>query len=75
MYWRKAIVALALFLCGCSTLNPEFSSIYHTKPNNDLDIINAYFMIEDGKIAKASEIFYDLYQNSKDEAFLKLQKE
>lgn len=71
MYWRKAIVALALFLCGCSTLNPEFSSIYHTKPNNDLDIINAYFMIEDGKIAKASEIFYDLYQNSKDEAFLK----
>ncbi|ARR03754.1 MULTISPECIES: lipopolysaccharide assembly protein LapB [Campylobacter] len=71
MYWRKAIVALALFLCGCSTLNPEFSSIYHTKPNNDLDIINAYFMIEDGKIAKASEIFYELYQNSKDEEFLK----
>ena len=57
MYWRKAIVALALFLCGCSTLNPEFSSIYHIKPNNDLDIINAYFMIEDGKIAKITIIY------------------
>ncbi|MCR8678271.1 MULTISPECIES: tetratricopeptide repeat protein [Campylobacter] len=71
MYWRKAIVALAFVLYGCGGIEPNFGPIYQAKPNGDLDIMNAYFMIENGDTSKASEIFYTLYKNSGNELFLK----
>lgn len=71
MYWRKAVIALAFFLCGCGVGQPHFSTIYDVEDNSDLEIINAYLMVEDGEVAKASDLFYQLYQKSQNEVFLK----
>lgn len=71
MYWRKAVIALAFFLCGCSVSSPHFSSVYDVEYSSDLDVMSAYLMIENGEIARASELFYNLYQNSQNQAFLK----
>ena len=71
MYWRKAVIALAFFLCGCGVGQPHFSTIYDVEDNSDLDIMSAYLMIENGEVANASDLFYQLYQKSQDEVFLK----
>ena len=71
MYWRKAVIALAFFLCGCGVGQPHFSTIYDVEDNSDLDIMSAYLMIENGEVANASDLFYQLYQKSQNEVFLK----
>ena len=70
MYWRKAVVALSFFLCGCGGMVQNLSPVSDLKFDSDLEIINAYLMVEDGEVAKASEIFYTLYQKSANSAFL-----
>ncbi|WP_141080593.1 tetratricopeptide repeat protein [Campylobacter lanienae] len=70
MYWRKAVVALSFFLCGCGGMVENLSPVSDVKFDSDLEIINAYLMVEDGEVAKASEIFYALYQKSTNSAFL-----
>lgn len=71
MYWRKAVVALSFFLCGCGGMVENLSPVSDVKFDSDLEIINAYLMVEDGEVAKASDLFYQLYQKSQNEVFLK----